>query len=66
MCYCVKITSNCGVMSCIACSVEDLKEICSKTRENVINKLQCVWRKICNLQLIKPGKSRFKYNNIFY
>ena len=34
----VKITSDCDVTSCIACSIRDLKETFSKTKENVMNR----------------------------
>ena len=34
----VKITSCCDVTSCIAHCIQELKETCSKTKENAINR----------------------------
>ena len=45
----VKITSNCDVISCIPCSVLDLKKTCSNTKGNLRNyKIHCFWCWMCN------------------
>ena len=59
------ILSNCDVTSCIACSVQYLKETCQKNKENISCSTELIFCFIHYIKMNIPGNSGSENNRIY-